>query len=224
MTRTGGFAYCQTLHDVLLNRAIIHFSQAQSSLTDFEDGIPLKNRFAEMHDFLRTDCQGNTVLSLYQQWLMQLQDKADKRSMLSVDLSRLQYAMQISGQDESADQLYRNALETLKRKTGNNEGKELVLQRLVEYFYADGQKETEHEGNSYILANMLCNEALSITSDTLLLKYFGEIQRAIHAPFFKSHKKKLLSLKRIQNFWFSAVISVNLILKCTDGRFLLTKT
>ncbi len=200
LTNKEGLTYCQTLHDVLLNRAIIHFSQAQSALTDFEDGIPLKNRFAEIHDFLQTDCQGNTVLSLYQQWLMQLQDKADKRSILSVDLSRLQYAMQISGQDESADQLYRNALEALKRKTGNSEGKELVLQRLVEYFYTDGQKETDHEGKSYILANMLCNEALSITSDTLLLKYFGEIQRAIQAPYFQITQEKIIEPKKNSKF------------------------
>lgn len=192
LTKTEGFGYCETLHDVLLNRAIIHFSQAQSSLTDFEDGIPLRKRFAEMNEFLLTDCRGNTVLSLYQQWMRQLQFKADRRSLISVDLSRLQYAMQISGQDESADQLYRNALDALNLMTGKGEGKELVLQRLVEYFYADGQKETAQEGKSYILADMLCNEALSITSDTLLIKYFNEVHRSIHSPFFQLTQEKII--------------------------------
>lgn len=159
-----------TLFDLLAHRALEHFANERSWLTEPAYAFQLEQpqAFAPAETFVKTpfDSQDSTsgkwlAVRLFQRIL----DAPDKGTApaIAADLLRLQFAHNNSVREDK-DSLYRNALETLHKKHFDHPMDAEIVCQLAELLY--GLQMENDKGRNAIAAVALCEDAVKRHPDT----------------------------------------------------------
>lgn len=165
---------CPSLYELLLHRAIDHYNNHSSSLTDFEESISDDILFSELDKFIKSDVNKHPVMELYQKWLTHLVAIKKEKALTLANLNRLQYSISISRNPDKYKN-YGNALNTYFEENKKFPTSGLILQHLISYKLSHNHEDQ----NQYITIDSLCNYGIENYKDSLFLNYYNFIKQEI---------------------------------------------
>ncbi|NOT38605.1 MAG: hypothetical protein HOP11_14630 [Saprospiraceae bacterium] len=162
---------CPTLYELLLHRAVEHYSDNRTSLVDFEKDVADKILFSDAKDFIKQDVNAHPVLVLYQKWLSHVIHKATEKPFIMANLNRLKYAYNVNPTASRLD-LYNEAMHAFyqnnKKLTSSGEIFKVLLSLKL--------GSTDENKNKYIKIDSLCDFGLKNYKDSLSQQYYNAIK------------------------------------------------
>ncbi|MCP3930742.1 MAG: hypothetical protein GY705_16765 [Bacteroidetes bacterium] len=146
ITTMGADSLRPTLYDFLIHRAIHHFTNESSYLTEpaYKFYINQPEAFGDLHEFLKYDFQTKDTASFKYQTLLLLQDVLshhqqtdDISSLIDVDIKRLRFVYS-NATVEGKDSLYFEALEGLVQKYSEHPSVSEIHYLQAKYHYDKG--------------------------------------------------------------------------------------
>lgn len=194
LSNTENIDLCPTLYEILLLRAIEHFSNSQTALTDFDGILSLKNQFKPVNDFLKMDSLKNHVLLLYQTWLKHLQGHKNEKAFINANLKRLQYEFQIYN-NESATEQYYNALKEFYHSYDYSSNSEFILVDLIKLVYNSSDFKIYKNKNNFQIVDSLCNQGLKFAKDSQCIQYMNGAKSQIRVKTLTIEQEKIIPSK-----------------------------
>lgn len=162
-----------SLLDILGHRAIAYFSQGKAFLSQSPDRYILKDEalFKTGDAFLALDFSQEhysrelQVLILFQKLLQNKMAEKDRAASLDIEINKLQYIRKnFIGDDK--DDLYTEALQTLKKEYKDEDGVAEVNYYLAEHHFNQGKFDEENNRSDYEKAYQLCRSTIEEFPDT----------------------------------------------------------
>lgn len=185
-----------TLYDVLVHRALDHFNDARSFLSEPAPALFLQEAalFADNQTFVdfsfqRTPDEGSPTygaLRLFQEltaWRMEQTD--EPAALIDLTLRRLDYARTQSSRSD-ADTLYRQALENLIQKYTGTAGVDMVYYELAELWQNSGRSYDPSLGEAHrydlVKAREICQTCIAELPETYGARRCAGLIKSIERP------------------------------------------
>lgn len=152
-----------SLYDLLLFRAIDHFKNSSTQLSDFNVSIPKEIQFANLDVFLNSDVKSHQVFQLFQDVLKRNKTNNNIEASIDANLNRLKYAhsLNVSNLDQT---LYLNALMDCFQQHKKNDEAAQVLIEIANYYMSMGVQEMNNslgdQKTNLIKVDSICNDLI----------------------------------------------------------------
>ncbi len=225
-TNSDDNLYYPTLFDFLVKRALKHFSNEQTYLTQpaYKFYIDQEEALAPLKTFLNTTFESQDeysqkfmALLKYQEWLAFRKEDKDPNILIYADLERLKFVHQNSVHPDKTKQ-FRSALEALLNKHKAHPQSATVAYELAQVHRANGNKYkpgSEENKWEHKTAYQVCEEAIKRHPQSDGAKYCKHLQQQITQKEIQIYTEKVIatnesslfniSYKNVDKFHFKIV-------------------
>jgi len=195
-----------TLYDFLIKRALSHFSNERTYLTQpaYQFFIDQEEAFAPLNSFIKAKfetqdehSQKHKALLAYQEWLDFRKEDNDPTILIYADLERLKFVHRNSVHPDKSNQ-YTNALETLLEKHKNHQQSTTVAYQLALLHQENGnQYKPGSEENKWELkkAYEICEKAIKSFPESHGAKYCESLQNTITSKEIQINTERVIAVK-----------------------------
>jgi hypothetical protein len=179
--------YRPFLFDILAQRAITHFANAQTGLVSFNQEIKPADQFAPLEKFIQLELEPSSIWALYQKVIGFHRQNKQEEAMIDANLARLKYAYQLNSDSEEFQDMYLNALEQYASSLKSKSQKALVSLELLEFYYTNAAiqvAQTVTPKSKYLLKVDSIANSLSMLNDTTINERISNYKALIRAKDF----------------------------------------
>ncbi|MDQ3142879.1 MAG: MG2 domain-containing protein [Bacteroidota bacterium] len=174
-----------SLYDLLLFRAIAHFSKSQSHSVDFSSVASQSELFSDSEDFIRKQPFENTVLRLYQKALIHFENTKNLKGFIDANLLRLKYGLsQCSSGACKTD--YEEALIKFHKEQKKHVASAAIQLALAEYLFEKSHQTAEPKDEVDLnRVDSLCDLILKSKQDSVIDNRARMIKELLREKFIQ---------------------------------------